>query len=423
MSLSGATTEGTRKEGLFRFGQPFSSENVKFRYYRDAITRFICVRIPDESLGNGLDVFKRGTEELVEWIDDYRTEEAKHWKEFKNSMYLHERNGNALDTFIKLKNEWYNFSYATNSYELDYDKDTTLPVKGKIDHIVHNVPQSTTWKIPDDVKLEQLREIITFRKESFNEGLPSIEPAWDLITSLYILISHLSYAMSKYGGGLTKTKIPASVIEDGVEFSALQKAHSNFWSIYNSIIEISHIDGIEGKEITTEQVAVSGTFDWAMALDVLFTQLSIITSIPVAILKGITPGQLEGAEVNQSDYFDALEDYQEGKKQDAQWFAEFICKKILGKQEEIDIGFTVRRDQSKQIIEKLNTFQDLTGRKIKPKVVAQFLGLEIDETQLEEKVEMTMMEDGINPEEQDEEGEEQPDDTRPNPNEKNGEDE
>ncbi len=131
--------------------------------------------------------------------------------------------------------------------------------------------------------------------------------------------------------------------------------------------------------------------------EVYLIQLSILTGVPVSMLKGITPGQLEGATVNESDKFDALEDIQKKYEQHTRPYCEFIADFLGHGDDEFDISYIVRRDQSKQLIETLRAFSELLGRKIKPDKIANLLNLELTEEDLEEKQEMSMMIPGQGP--------------------------
>ncbi|KKK51109.1 hypothetical protein LCGC14_3118270, partial [marine sediment metagenome] len=246
--------------------------------------------------------------------------------------------------------------------------------------------------------IDQVQEIMTRRKELVNEGLSIMEVAWDVLTAIYMLMSHSAYFVAKAGAGLKKAKIPESKLKGGsLDMATLANDLNAYGSAQDVILEITDIDGEAGKDMEIEYITVTSGVQWMLLFEMYLIQISILTGVPVSMLKGITPGQLEGATVNESDKFDALEDVQKKYEQHTRPYCEFIADFIGHGEEEFDISYIVRRDQSKQLIETLRAFTELSGRKIKPDKIANLLNLELTEEDLEEKQEMPMMIPGQDP--------------------------
>lgn len=398
-------TEPNTREGLFRFGQKFVNKNIQFKYYRDIMTRLICVDIIDEAFSDGVILTKKGengkkTEDPVDWFDDWKKESDKHWKEQLNSYYLERRNGQALTQWIVANSKLKLYSFSEDDYEPEYDKLTAELTGGKTELKIINVVEVTKLTFGGKTKsdthhstIDQVQEIMTRRKEQVNEGLSILEIAWDVLTAIYMLMSHSAYYVAKAGAGLLKAKIPASEITAGADVNAFAREANEFGSSQGVIVEVTYIDGDPEKKYELEYITVQSTVQWMELFKMYLIELSILTGIPVSMLEGITPGQLEGALVNESDKFDALEDIQQVYEQHTRHYCEFIADFIGHGEEEFDIGYNVRRDQTKQLIEALKAFKELSGRTIKPDKVANLLGLELTEDDLEEKVEMPMFGD------------------------------
>ncbi|KKL52901.1 hypothetical protein LCGC14_2280840, partial [marine sediment metagenome] len=396
-------TEPNTREGLFRFGQKFVNKNIQFKYYRDIMTRLICVDIVDEAFSDGVTLFKPDTQEPVEWFKDWKKESDKHWKEHLNSYYLERRNGQALTQWIVAKGKLKLYSFSEDDYEPEYDKLTAELTGGKTELKIINVTDVTKMSFGGKEKsdahhstIDQVQEIMTRRKEQVNEGLSILEIAWDILTAIYMIMSHSAYFVAKAGAGIVKGKIPASEITGGANITSFARDLNEFGSSQGVIIEVTHIDDDPEKKYEIEYITVPNSVPWMEIFKMYLIELSILTGIPVSMLEGITPGQLEGALVNESDKFDALEDMQQNYEQNTRHYCEFIADFIGKGDEEFDIGYNVRRDQTKQLIERLKTFKELTGRTVKPGVIANFLDLEIEEKDLEEKVD-PMMIPGQNP--------------------------
>ena len=63
-------TEPNTREGLFRFGQRFVNKNIQFKYYRDIMTRLLCVDIINEAFSDGVILTQKGE-------DGKKTEDQK----------------------------------------------------------------------------------------------------------------------------------------------------------------------------------------------------------------------------------------------------------------------------------------------------------------------------------------------------------
>lgn len=390
--------EPNTREGLFRFGQRFVNKNIQFKYYRDIMTRLICVDIIDEAFSDGVILTKKGedgkpTSDPVDWFDDWKKESDKHWKEHLNSYYLERRNGQALTQWIVANAKLKLYSFCEDDYEPDYDDLTSELIGGKSFLKIVNIPETRTLTFGKMTKadetphstIDQVQEIMTRRKELVNEGLSITEIAWDVLTAIYMLMSHSAYFVAKAGAGLLKAKVPASEITGGASIDSLAREMNEFGSSQNVIIEVTDIDGDKDKKYELEYITVTSGVTWMELFKMYLIELSILIGIPVSMLEGITPGQLEGALVNESDKFDALEDIQQVYEPHTRHYCEFIADFIGHGEEEFDIGYNVRRDQTKQLIERLQAFSTLSGRKIKPDKLANMLDLELTEEDLEEK--------------------------------------
>jgi hypothetical protein len=160
---------------------------------------------------------------------------------------------------------------------------------------------------------------------------------------------------------------------------------SKFGSSHDTVLDL--VDDQGNIIVKTELEPYQGSmpmkeFHEEYLIDIMFT-----IGIPFATLRGLTTGEQEGALVNESAYFDALEDIQAIYNAFYMWYSGRIAT-FLGKPLDFDLKWRSRRDMVDLIIKKLQAFTSITGRKPTAKFVSDLLGLKIKEKDLEKKQEV-----------------------------------
>jgi len=328
----------TIKEGLFRFGQWFSATNIKFSYYRDPISNLLCKGVIDDAMAKGYDLVKQGTEELVDWNDEFQKMRTKHFREFKQTIYFQRRNGISLHAFSESDGQLISFAGALGQYMLDYDANGN-PTKG-----VFDVPLINYAGMPSidlDATKDNFIELIIDRKENINEGMSVLEPVWDVLFAIYMLVSHSAYFIARAGAGLKKAKIPESAMEaDGSLVATMVTMMTEFGSASDTIILPESLGGVPiDFSIETIDTAV----DFNAILELYLTIISAHTGIPLEALRGAVSGQLSGAELNESSYFDFLRDLQDSYHEYTIWWSGKLIEFYGFPDEAVDILWKVRK--------------------------------------------------------------------------------
>ncbi|KKN03473.1 hypothetical protein LCGC14_1107370 [marine sediment metagenome] len=386
-------TETQRREGLFRFGQDFNLKNLRFRIDRDNLCYFLIYGLPEEAFGDGFDLVKPGTEEVVDWNDKFQEEAKKHHAEGINAVSLEYEGGESLATFMINKGKLKLWAFPIDQYEIQYEEVTGKIKGGKADIKIANVTGETKItfgsekSVDNHLELDNVYELLTRPiPELKNKGRPLLQPAWDAIIARYMLISHSAYNVARGGSGIKKQTMKESYLNDAsTSIDALLSDASKFGSAHDSILNLVDDAGLPILTTTVEPYTGSlpmAEFNREYLIDIMFS-----IGIPVAVLQGLTPGELVGALVNESSKFDALEDMGSKFNNFWMWFSRRIAA-FIGRNEDFDIKWNSRRDLVTQMIEKLEAFKSITGRTPKPDIVAKMIGLKLEEKDLEEKQEI-----------------------------------
>ena len=331
------------REGAFRFGQTISYEKLREHYYRSDTMHFLCYGLIEEAM-KGVEICDIETGEALDWNDEFQEYFIQDRPELIRALAMERRDGRALAAFLKKNNKKLIFrSFTQDFYGVDYNE------YGEAERIdaqsrIHLYPSDVSH-IFEGKQLDTAKELIFRRREKVNSGMSYMEPVWDIDIALYFVASHIAYYIAKNGGGIKAFKqtdndnvpvdpLDANAIDDLIEAAA------NFGGA-NDIMWIP-----AGVELITELMTSGGQVRWMEVFDVLLARLSIYTGVPASRLKGLVPGQLEGAEVNEASYFDVLRDLQEQIKPFLKWYVMTIVEFYGLPTDEFDIGFNVREELS-----------------------------------------------------------------------------
>lgn len=333
------------REGLFRFGQWFSKANRKFVFYRDPIGNLICEGVVDDAMSKGFDVVKPGTEDLLNWNTEYQKVSIDHYDEFLQTIYFQRRDGKALQSFMQKDNVLVNFAGAEGQYYLVKDE-VAQAISGwfQINIIGFTGHKRQTLNAEED----NFMELIIRRKDRVGEGLSELEPLWDVLFAIYMLVSHSAYFVARAGAGLKKATLPETAFTDAGNsdvLSTLVSTMSSFGSAGDTILLPKQLGGVD---IDFSIETVDTPMDFSRLLDMYLTVISAHTGIPMSALKGIVPGQLSGATVNEESYFDFQRDLQAKYVQYCKWYVRQLNKfyKFNEADEDFDILYRVRKVMS-----------------------------------------------------------------------------
>lgn len=333
----------TLREGAFRFGGQITYDHLREHYYRDDITFFLCKGLIEEAIGKGFEVIDKKTEETLDWDDQLQEYLERDMPEIVRSLAMERRDGRVLSAFLKNGTKLYFRSFTHDFYGVDYDEFADIKEAIALSRI-HNYPTDVPHVFKDK-KLETIRELILRRREKVNSGMSYMEPVWDISIALYFVASHIAYHVARAGAGIKAVEqeladgTPVDPLDDDAIDDLLQKL-AQFGSA-NDVLWLP-----PGVKLSENLLNSAGQVRWAEIFDILLARISIYTGIPMSRLKGLVPGQLEGAEVNEESYFDVLRDLQEQVKSFLRWYVLKITEFYGFGSEEFDIRFNVREEMS-----------------------------------------------------------------------------
>lgn len=314
-------TQYYRREGLFRFGQTFDLENIKYSYYRDPFANFLCYGLVAEAI-KGFDIVNPETGVPHNSNRMFQKQIRKHLPELIWMIAKKRRDGKVLGAFMDPGNSEDPIfrGFARKDYIADYDK-FGRPDKFRATSKIHRVSMTSTHEFTKtDFDSGKVREFIYKRREKVNYGMSILEPVWDILFALYMLISHSAYFVARTGAGQKELRIPESAINDAGSQATLNKLEESLthYGAAHDVIVLP--ETINGTPLELNVKTVDSKQEWAELLDLYITGLVSYTGIPMSVWKGLVPGQLDAGKINEASYHDVLLDIQNEEEDTVRWY-------------------------------------------------------------------------------------------------------
>lgn len=316
----------------FRFGQDYSVDEAVVMCDRSGYAKFIVRELVEEAIKTGFELVKvdKDEEKLVKSDQIWKFFE-KFWHKVIDSFEYQRKTGRSLIVIFQK-------SKATDPYlkvysedlimddKLSFSHDEKLEKCGVIDYsLVDGETKDTNYYFPHETntiddkpvnKIDAVYYHIEETKERFWLGRSKIEPVWDCLQGLEIIEMGLVLYAIRVGGGLRIIAVPQGLSED--EFDKLKESAKRMDSI-NGYFLVP-----EGVDVTIE--TSSGNVNYQLLKQALIEHLSAYLKVPQARMKGIEPGQREGADTNEQSYFDVLRDIQNQAEKIVKWLIEQFNK-------------------------------------------------------------------------------------------------
>ena len=347
-------------------------------------------------MGRGFDIHVDGK------IDKEHTKRADEWKKYHYKSFedtiFHERwAGHSMVVLYQreaLKEEMQYFfqPYEPANYEYGYGENKTLEYAKFRDDIkthaqVTSLASSTiTRDTISDIDLEYVYHLITRPTSKAGEGYSRLLSVFDTIVTLSTLSESAMYFVVRMGAGLKVIYVPAGKSTDETYIAQI-KAGIERWNAANSTIILENPDDGSTTPAKMELLTESPMNYWDVK-NMLLEDIALDLGVPRARIRGIEPGNLEGAQVNESSYFDVLEEIQENYQRLLEWQLDLLNelrgwglpdeyeivwrkRKALTEVEEANL-LSTRIDNFLKLLEK----GELAGASIK--VIQELTGLEYD---------------------------------------------
>ena len=350
--MSGYQTETQiTREGLFKFGQWFSLQNLKYTYYRVPIARLICVVTVDDALRKGWTVVEPGNEKPVKWNQDAQKHIRNHLPELLQAYYFARRDGESLLGAFEHEGTFIIRAFPKGDYNLVLDDVGAIKSGWATSKYINHQKQPKHIISKDN--RDRFIKVILKRRDRQYEGLSELEGVWDTIFALTMLQSHSAYFVARAGGGKKTVVVPEGHLDDsGDLMSTLLTTAANFGSAHDVAFVPATIGGLP-VEFKVE--TVDNPTDFLTYHDMYIRDISMATGIPGNIVKGIlATGEPEGAIVAEEGYFDVLRDIQYLTEGYNKWFMyqlndnyELNAKTTIGEEKEsFDLLYATRKVMS-----------------------------------------------------------------------------
>lgn len=319
MSSSTPNTYDQEKEHSgFRLGQSYSTENVKDKLERDPYLQFLIVDLPEEALGAGFDFVDPVNDEPLKNNAQIRADFDPYLPLLIKGEEIERAHGYCVNILRESDNPEKKKApflrlFAPEDVILEstkYYNDLSIEQIGLREWQPSGSSNEIT--IPDGDKGTELKNLFYDIKRTKNqpyEERPLSEVFWDLIVGLeYIRMGATVFAI-RVGAGMRFAMMPPDATKEQVDEV---RTGVRQWDSFNGVFVLP-----KGAEIAIE--SSSGMVDYDKLKNVLLEAFSTKSKVPMARLKGIEPGQLSGADVNERSLIDVYRKNQRAIKAKVHW--------------------------------------------------------------------------------------------------------
>lgn len=367
------------------------------------MAHFLCYGIPDEALGKGW-VPRKEDESPVDWANEFANDiwVKKDLRQLIKAYALERRDGKSLLAFMDAPGHERGFvfrAFSRENYEIEYDEfgeisyvKATSKISGRSKDIDHyfGMKENEGVEKPDKGNgIKFVRELIFRPREDTNEGMSYLEPIWDVLMGLYFLRSHSAYAVAKAGAGQKKARY-----RDAENMVTNELSDEEIDTLLDNLAEFGSANDTiwEPPGVEIETMGDITKIDINAILEMYMTMISAYTGAPMQRIRGIVPGQQEGAVVNESSWFDLLRDFQELTDGTNMWYMDSLGELEDQYSDYETLDYNVREemtetDELKLMRQKLELYSFATSIGMSPKVAMDVAKLDLKETDFNNEIE------------------------------------
>ncbi|KKK60928.1 hypothetical protein LCGC14_3019460, partial [marine sediment metagenome] len=165
-----------------------------------------------------------------------------------------------------------------------------------------NVPTGTTLEAKPITSFDNIFYRYRKGKRSRNRARSYLEPFYDLMVGIENLAENAYYFVIRVGAGLKIIYVSKKNMNDA---DYMEELESNIQTM--NAENTTMILGYDiGEEQTRVELLTAQAISFKELLEFYFTYVSLKSEVPITILQGVTPGQLEGGKINENLLFDLL---------------------------------------------------------------------------------------------------------------------
>lgn len=309
-----------RNMGLFRTGQPFDYPDMEYLADRETIANFIIYDLVERAIGKG---FSLKQDENEHPQDKAIQDKIKPIYEDFTIGASKERLFGSLTYEVQQENERiFLNTFDPRDFGIEFDK---------FDKIV-KLDVTERIKFFDSEQVLEKRDIDSKDFENFlyryrkgkrerNKGVSYLESIHDVLIGIQTLDESCVYFIIRVGAGLKIIYVPKDKLNDAEYMAELEESIRSMNAENTTMILGTDV----GEEPTRVELLTGQAIDFNTLLDFFLKFISLKTGIPITILQGVTPGQLEGGKINETLLFDVLQKIQKNYEPLLRWIIDRIA--------------------------------------------------------------------------------------------------
>ncbi|KKM46871.1 hypothetical protein LCGC14_1559240, partial [marine sediment metagenome] len=292
--------------------------------------------------------------------------------------------GKMVNEIQKEKDKLFYNTFDPRDFTIEFDEFDNIVLLKVQEHIKHFKSGSTLEeRVIEEKNFNFFRFEYRKGKRERNNGLSYLEGSYDAHVGIQNLMESGVYFVIRVGAGLKIIYVPMDKMNDD-EYMADLELNIQTMNAENTTM----ILGIDENGVKTEVQLLTGQpIDFNQLLVFYYKFISVKSGVPVTILEGVTPGQLEGGKINETLLFDVLAKIQKRYEPLLRWVIGQILPELA--EAEYDIEWITREavdEKSKQELlkQKLENLETLTTTlTVKFDKAAQMVELELTEEDLD----------------------------------------
>lgn len=328
----------------YRYKKNFNEVDIDVEVQRNPYANFLTFGLAEEAIGKGWEITVKGSNEIHPLDTLLQEKMDRIINDIVHAIGLRRAYGHTLVTLLTDEmNEPQVRGFKPADYQIETNSfGTVMSAEAREEVKGWDNPITYTWT---GTQIENVKHVLYKLGRQRNKGESLLAPIWDDIVSLSLLNEHTSVFVIRNGAGRLVVSMPEDKLRD-TEFMAKFKEALGQSNSLNTILFLPFND----KEMIpkVDNVAEGQGFEVLNLRDLYLQTVSMYSGIPMVRLKGIEPGQLEGAEKNELRYFDVLQTIQQENMDVILWITKRVLKQYAGYDGEVGIRYKVREELTDQ---------------------------------------------------------------------------
>ncbi len=290
-----------RNMGLFRAGLDFDNNDLEYLAERNPVASFLIYTLVEKALSKGYKLIQKEAEhpknkEIMKWMNPIHHDlvtGSSHERLYGKLIYEIQEGGTPEKLFVN--------TYDPRDFTLEVDEFDVIK-KLELTEKADNVLAGTTLEAKAITDFKNIFYRYRKGKRNRNRARSYLEPFYDLMVGIENLAENAYYFVIRVGAGLKIIYVSKKNMNDADYMEELETSIQTMNAENTTMI----IGYDLGEENTRVELLTATAISFKELLEFYFTYVSLKSEVPITILRGVTPGQLEGGKINENLLFDLL---------------------------------------------------------------------------------------------------------------------